>query len=94
MAEARPLVLTFGHEELVVRQRYEVLSIINDIFIALWFLAGSVMYFYPSWSTLGTWCFVAGSLELMVRPLLRLIRRVHLGRIGEGDMPTETAADF
>ena len=31
------LTFTIGHEELVIRQRWEVVSIINDIFVAVWF---------------------------------------------------------
>lgn len=26
----KPLTLKFGHEELIIRQRYEVISIVND----------------------------------------------------------------
>jgi len=30
-----PLILTIGHEQLVIRRRYEMISIINDFFIAI-----------------------------------------------------------
>ncbi|MFD0773518.1 YrhK family protein [Streptomonospora algeriensis] len=72
------LVLRMGREELVVRSRYEAASITNDILIALWFTAGSIMFFSPSWEYTGTWCFLAGSVELLVRPLIRLARLVHV----------------
>lgn len=45
------LTLAVGNHELVVRQHYEVLSIANDIFIALWFIVGSALFFSPSTST-------------------------------------------
>ncbi|OQO89586.1 YrhK family protein [Saccharomonospora piscinae] len=93
--EDRPgtLVLTLGREELVVRHRYEVLSIGNDLLIALWFLAGSVLFFWESTATAGTWLFVLGSLQLAGRPAIRLRRRVHLRRFGPS-APAETARDF
>lgn len=42
--------------------------------------------------TAGTWLFLAGSLLLMVRPTIRLIRRVHLVRVG--GPAAESARDF
>ncbi|MBQ1120322.1 YrhK family protein [Streptomyces smyrnaeus] len=72
------LTLHIGNEELVIRQRYEAASIANDVLIAVWFLIGSIMFFSPEWTRTGTWCFVFGSVELLIRPLLRLTRQLHL----------------
>lgn len=72
--------LRFGHDELVVRQRYEVVSILNDILVGLWFLVGSILFFSDTLSYAGTWLFVLGSVELLIRPSIRLVRRVHLRR--------------
>ena len=79
------LTFTIGHEELVIRQRWEVVSIINDILIAVWFIIGSILFFQESTTVAGTWLFLLGSLELLVRPMIRLARRVHLTRIGRGN---------
>lgn len=79
--EPAPLTLRIGHEELVIRQRYEVASIANDILIAVWFIVGSVMFFSEAWTVTGTWCFLAGSVELLIRPLIRLSRHLHLQRL-------------
>lgn len=86
------LRIDVGHEELVVRQRYEALSIANDVLIALWFLIGSVLFFWEQTMTAATWCFVLGSLEFLLRPAIRLSRLVHLRRLGSNR--TETADDF
>lgn len=51
---SRPLTLHIGQEELVIRGRYEVLSIINDILIAVWFTIGSVLFFFTSTTVVGT----------------------------------------
>ncbi|TQN28442.1 YrhK-like protein [Haloactinospora alba] len=83
MSQSHPggaLEVRFGHHELLVRRRYEALSIANDILIALWFIVGSVMFFWESWTTAGTWCFLAGSVELLIRPMIRLARLVHIQR--------------
>lgn len=88
-------VLTFrvGREELVIRQRYEIVSILNDALIALWFIAGSIMFFFAAWETTGTWCFLAGSVELLIRPLIRLSRQIHLKRLS-GRPTHEASQDF
>jgi hypothetical protein len=75
-----PIELRIGHDELVVRQRYEVVGIINDILVASWFIAGSILFFSPAHTRLGTWFFLLGSLELMIRPAIRLTRQIHLSR--------------
>lgn len=75
------LNVRIGREELVVRQRYEVVSIVNDILIACWFIIGSIMFFSPKYTEFGTWLFLLGSIELLIRPVIRLTRRVHLQRV-------------
>jgi len=80
----RPTVtLTLGAEQLVIRRRYETLSILNDFLVAAWFLVGSVLFLYPSLERAGIWLFVIGSAQFMVRPALRLAHRIHLQRVPE-----------
>jgi len=76
-----PLTIRLGHEELVISQRYEVASIVNDFLIAVWFLVGSVMFLSDKWTTPGTWLFILGSFQLLIRPAIRLAHRVHVKRL-------------
>ena len=87
---SRNVTVTFGHEELVIRRRYEVASILNDVLVGLWFLVGSVLFFSDATQTAGTWCFVLGSVELLIRPVIRLSRHLHLQRIA----PATGSQDF
>lgn len=89
---ADPITLRIGHDELVVRRRYETLSIVNDVLVALWFIAGSLLFFSESTTTLGTWFFLVGSVELLVRPVIRLSRNLHVQRLGSGG--PSTTADY
>lgn len=89
----RTLTITLGHEELVIRRRYEVLSILNDLMVALWFVAGSILFFSESTTTIGTWFFLIGSVQLLLRPVIRLTRRVHLQRVGHSGY-SDTSRDF
>lgn len=93
--DPRALVFTLGSRELVIRRRYEALSIVNDILIAVWFTVGSLMFFSDALTYPGTWFFVAGSVELLVRPAIRLTRQVHLQRLpGRQGVPHEAGHDF
>lgn len=88
----RTLTLTVGHEELVIRRRYEVLSIVNDVLIGIWFLVGSVLFLFEATVLAGTWLFVLGSVEMLIRPVIRLVRRLHLQRVTGN--PPEAGHDF
>ncbi len=77
---AEDIVVHIGREELVVRRRYEFLSILNDFLIGFWFLIGSVAFFSPAWEEIGIWLFVVGSAELLVRPIIRLAHYIQLRR--------------
>lgn len=86
MAEDRtdnPLTLRLGHEELVIRRRYEVLSIINDFLIAIWFLVGSILFLFPEHEKEAIWLFIIGSFQFLIRPTIRLIGHIHVQRIPE-----------
>ncbi len=78
----------------VLRDRYEVASIVNDLLIGVWFLVGSVLFFHESTTYAGTWLFVLGSAQLLIRPVIRLSRRVHLQRRIEVRQPHDSHDDY
>lgn len=75
---ANDIDLDIAGRELVLHNRYEILSILNDVLIALWFIAGSILFFQESTTTAGTVLFLAGSVELLIRPVIRLSRNIHI----------------
>ena len=56
-----PLTIRLGNEELIIRRRYEVASIVNDFLIAIWFLIGSILFLFPEYEKAAAWLFVVGS---------------------------------
>jgi len=86
--------LTVGDEELVIRNRYETLSIANDVVVGVLFVVGSVLFLRESTTTAGTWLFVIASVQFLLRPCIRLARHVHLRRFGQGRDRTDHAGDF
>lgn len=79
--ENNTLELQFGNEVLVVRQRYEVALILNDFLIAIWFVIGSACFLVPNMATIGAWIFLFASLQFLIRPVIGLIRHLHLKRL-------------
>ena len=75
-----PLTLDLGPEQLVINRRYEVASMLNDIMTGLWFVVGSIFFFYNSMQIPATWMFLIGSVQLLIRPIIRIARDVHLRR--------------
>ncbi|WP_346845985.1 YrhK family protein [uncultured Rothia sp.] len=90
--------IKIGHDELVIRGRYETLSIINDVLIGVIFLIGSFFFFSDSTMVMGTWLFVVGSILMLIRPSIRITRRFHLQNMRKNQIvdasPVETSFDF
>ncbi|WP_026918990.1 YrhK family protein [Gordonia shandongensis] len=89
----RTLVVRLGREEIIIRRRYEALSIANDVLIGVWFLIGSFLFFSDDTVFAGTWLFVIGSVEMLIRPVIRLVRHVHLQRLAP-EPAVESDGDF
>jgi hypothetical protein len=91
--EGGPITISLGSQEIVLRQRFELLSIINDIGIFIFFTVGSIAFYWHELFNVGVTLFVIGSAQLGIRPLIRLFRRVSLRKLTKG-MPHEVARDF
>ncbi|MGA4493689.1 YrhK family protein [Vreelandella venusta] len=77
---------TMGHRELIVHRRYEVLSIMNDFMIGIWFVIGSICFFYDDTiQTIGVWLFLIGSIQLLIRPTIRLHRYIYFKQLPDTD---------
>ncbi|WP_051299596.1 YrhK family protein [Arthrobacter castelli] len=82
-----PVKIDIGHDEIIISNRYESLSIINDILIGIFFFVGSVLFYFKPLEFWAITFFVLGSIDFLLRPVIRLARRFHLQRIGmrQGD---------
>lgn len=68
-------------QERIPHEIYEWAHIANDFFISLFFLVGSVLFFYPAQEDLGTWLFVAGSAQMMLGPVIRIANKLQVRHI-------------
>lgn len=87
------VVLRLGDEELVLRERFELMAIANEIGIAVFFTVGSVAFYWHSLFTLGVTLFVMGSIQLGIRPVIRFVHRVKLRKLTAGTAQ-RVARDF
>ncbi|WP_158773031.1 YrhK family protein [Cobetia sp. L2A1] len=78
---ATDLTLRLGREELIIHHRYELTGIINELVLGILFTVGSVCFFWEQWMTVGVWLFVIGSVQLTLKPVIHLLRRMHLKRL-------------
>ncbi|CDT84820.1 conserved hypothetical protein [Vibrio diabolicus] len=79
----RELDLDLGNRHVVIQRRYEALGAANDLLIAIWFLIGSFFFLNDSLIESGTWLFIVGSAQLIIKPLIKLMSLVHVGRLNK-----------
>jgi len=69
------------HRKKRVSRIYAYLSIGNDIMVGLEFLTGSFEFLPKQNELIGVYLFIAGSSQLLIRPIIEIARRIHLYRI-------------
>ena len=73
--------MDIGQRHIVIQRRYEALGAFNDLLIAIWFLIGSFFFLNESLTQDGTWLFIVGSAQLIIKPLIKLTSLVHVKRV-------------
>ena len=81
MSNSKKLDVDIGQDHIVIQRRYDALGAVNDLLIAVWFLIGSFFFLKESLTTDGTWLFILGSAQLLIKPLIKLISLLHVGRV-------------
>lgn len=70
--------MDIGQRHIIIQRRYEALGALNDLLIAIWFLIGSFFFLNESLTQDGTWLFIVGSAQLIIKPLIKLTSLVHV----------------
>ncbi|MGP4864291.1 YrhK family protein [Psychrobacter sp. T6-5] len=81
MNDSKKLDVDIGQDHIVIQRRYAALGAVNDLLIAIWFLIGSFFFLKESLTTDGTWLFILGSAQLLIKPLIKLVSLIHVGRV-------------
>jgi len=72
---------TASKAHIAIYKIHQYIYTMVDFFSALMFIVGSIFYFYPSMNFDGTWLFLIGSCFFMVRPLVSILRELHIMRL-------------
>ncbi|NVJ53830.1 MAG: YrhK family protein [Campylobacteraceae bacterium] len=70
-----------GNRYIVIQRRYEFIGAFNDLLIAIWFLVGSFFFLNDAFMESGTWLFIVGSAQLLIKPLIKLASLIHVSGI-------------
>gem|GEM_PF-3543456 len=68
--------LRFGRRVIVLDHRYENQSSLNDIFIGIFFTVEGALFFFTELETGVITLFLLGSIDFLLRPVIRLARRI------------------
>ena len=79
--KAEELDIGLKGRHVVIQRRYEAVGAINDLLIAVWFLVGSFFFLNNDLVESGTWLFIVGSAQLLIKPTVKLVGLVHTGRV-------------
>lgn len=79
--ESQPLEFDLDQDHIVIQRRYEALGAVNDFLIAVWFLIGSFFFLKEALVVDGTWLFILGSGQLLIKPIIKLMSLVHVRRV-------------
>jgi len=73
--------IDYEKRRVTIHHRYEWLQIISDLLLGIWFLVGSIFFFFTDLMKAGTWLFVLGSTQMLIGPILRVAQKVHTKKI-------------
>ncbi|MGI9485756.1 MAG: YrhK family protein [Geminicoccaceae bacterium] len=62
---------------------FELAYTLVDFSAAVLFVVGSILFFNEGTITIGTWCFLIGSIFFGLKPTMRLVRELCYMRAGE-----------
>lgn len=86
------LNLQMGKFEVAFNKRYRFISLLNDFTLGLEFLIGSILFLFESTKTLGNILFIIGSLQLLGRPILKIMHAFYISRHSRNNQNKKTSS--
>ncbi|UOR10859.1 YrhK family protein [Halobacillus amylolyticus] len=77
--------IKMGNHDLFVKKGYDMMYTINDFLLGMWFLIGSIFFYFESLKDWGVTLFVLGSVQMLIRPTIRLFHRFQLRKHYENE---------
>ncbi|MGI8313664.1 YrhK family protein [Halobacillus mangrovi] len=70
--------ISMGKHEIFFKKEYKILYTVNEFLLGLWFLIGSICFYFEELKTWGVTLFVLGSMQMLIRPSIRLVHSFHM----------------
>ncbi|MCF2945535.1 YrhK family protein [Paenibacillus tarimensis] len=71
-------MIQFSKCRLIIQDRRVLVPILNDTMVSIWYIAGSICFFYPVNKETGVLLFLLGSIQLFTRNLIRIMKSIQI----------------
>ncbi|MGY6211616.1 YrhK family protein [Cytobacillus firmus] len=73
--------IEIGSYKMVIEKRYQAVSFVNDILLGVLYLIGSILFLTDVSQTVSISFFLAGSILMIIRAGLNLLKDLHINKI-------------
>jgi hypothetical protein len=73
-------------KKMVIRNRYRIIGYLNDTFLGVLYLIGSIFFLSDADQVIGTAFFLSGSILMILRAVIHIVRDIHLKRFTNDDL--------
>lgn len=87
------LNLQLGKIEVAFNKRYRFISLLNDLTLGLEFLIGSILFLFESTKSMGHILFIIGSIQLLGRPIIKIMHAFYISRHPRDDLNEKTSSN-
>ncbi|KAF0823135.1 hypothetical protein ABE29_16715 [Cytobacillus firmus] len=73
--------IEIGSYKMVIEKRYQAVSFVNDLLLGVLYLIGSILFLTDVSQTVSISFFLAGSILMIIRAGLNLLKDLHINKI-------------
>ncbi|MBG9653933.1 YrhK family protein [Cytobacillus firmus] len=73
--------IEIGSYKMVIEKRYQAISFVNDMLLGILYLIGSILFLTDVSQTVSISFFLAGSIMMIIRAGLNLLKDLHINKI-------------
>ncbi|MGM0775807.1 MAG: YrhK family protein [Bacillota bacterium] len=73
--------IEIGSYKMVIEKRYQAVSFVNDMLLGVLYLIGSILFLTDVSQTVSISFFLAGSILMIIRAGLNLLKDLHINKI-------------
>ncbi|PAE23796.1 MULTISPECIES: YrhK family protein [Bacillaceae] len=75
--------IEIGSYKMVIEKRYQAISFVNDMLLGVLYLIGSILFLTDVSQTVSISFFLAGSIMMIIRAGLNLLKDLHINKISQ-----------